>query len=56
MTSTAITLRIHLRTMPDEQVAVSRELRSRVLAALDKAGIVAPVAPVTPATPPETIA
>jgi len=39
MTPTAVTIRIRLHTMHDQQLAVARELRVRAVAALDAAGV-----------------
>lgn len=47
-TPQAITFRIRLRTVANQQLVVGRELRVRALAALEAAGIAAPGAPLTP--------
>lgn len=49
MTPLAITVRVRLHTVADQQFVVARELRVRALAALDAAGIAAP-APAPTAT------
>lgn len=42
MTPLAVTFRVRLHTVADQQLAVARELRVRALAALDEAGVSAP--------------
>jgi small conductance mechanosensitive channel len=50
MTGTAVTLRIIAKTAAEQQYGVSREIRERVKAALDEAGVQGP--PITPFTTP----
>jgi len=54
MTPTAVTVRIRVHTMHDQQLAVARELRVRAVAALDAAGVPTFSGPVDPAPPTRT--
>lgn len=49
----AVVVRISAKAVPEQQVALSREIRERVKLAFDRAGIVVPVM-VRPMTPPPT--
>jgi small conductance mechanosensitive channel len=49
MTGNVVTIRVLAKTAPEEQYGVSREIRERVKAAFDQAGVKAPA--VTPFGP-----